>query len=287
MSGICFVTAKARMQVPSTEGLITEEVISVHFICTASFQNNILVDLVLENCIFVFTVMGAKEDCVQYYLDEVEAEVEDTLQKIDAKYSVATPQTNDDFDQSLAVLSQELDSLGLPPLDLSQPFENQFRLLVDGAHSLVNICRTTVVQTKNASTESRVIAAKRAEIQSINNDLKAKIQKNEERKNVFENQICRLKTELQKAKQREEELKRELQTTKRYYQTKEKGYLHDIRRLIKENQKLQEKCRLDISMNPFLILFLFYVKFFSVSRKTDGMKPSQNVCSIPDSLWIL
>nr|CAI5861155.1 unnamed protein product [Callosobruchus analis] len=190
----------------------------------------------------------AKQYCEEYYLDELEAEVEDTLQKIDSKYCVINAKYSNSFYQSLATLSQEFDSLGLPSLDLSQSSENLFKEVVDGAHYLVNLCRSTVVQTKNAITESRMIAARQAEVQHINNDLKTTIQKQEERKNVLENQICRLKTEQLEAKQREEVLKQELQKTKRYYQSKENGYLHDIKRLVKEKQKLEEKCGLDISM---------------------------------------
>ncbi|VEN49867.1 unnamed protein product [Callosobruchus maculatus] len=191
----------------------------------------------------------AEQDCDDYYLDEMEAEVEDTLQQIDSKYCVVTAKCGDSFHQSLVALSQEFDSLGLPPLDLSQSSENLFKEVVDGAHYLVNLCRSTVVQTKNATTENRMIAARQSEVQHINNDLKNRIQKQEERRNLLENHIRRLKTEQLEAKQREEVLKQELQKTKRYYQSKEKGYVHDIKRLVKEKQKLEEKCGLDINIH--------------------------------------
>ncbi|XP_028137436.1 uncharacterized protein LOC114331945 isoform X2 [Diabrotica virgifera virgifera] len=167
--------------------------------------------------------------------------VNEVLAQIENKYSpVKNISANSEIEESLIVLTKELDSIGIPALNLSQTPKNIFKELISSTRSLVQIHRNTLAQMKDTN-----IASQRNNIQ--NNHLYKVIECCQSKVNAYENKNAELKNridvledKLLEYKKKEANAKNEMDKIKRYQKEQNNDFIRQFKKLSEENKKLIE-----------------------------------------------
>lgn len=190
-------------------------------------------------------------------------EVDTVLSNIENKYSplrnIST--NNDELEENLSVLSKEFDSIGIPPIDFSQPLPKMFEELVCNARSLVQIHRKTLAQMKDTNITSQSNNVKNNYLHKVVENYQTKIDFYENKRGIQQNRIEVLEQKVKDLRKRETEIKNEMEKVKRYHMEQNNDYLRKIKKLSDENKKLKEEGSLLTPHSKDDILLKFLGKY--------------------------
>ncbi|CAH1179112.1 unnamed protein product [Phaedon cochleariae] len=185
------------------------------------------------------------------YQEVTLGEVNEALKEIENKYSNGIPNINSDsdgFEETLAVLSKEYDSVGLPTLDLSASIWKVFKQVVSGARSLIQIHRRTIAKMKDVNIDNRCKDTRSGELYKIIDDCKTDIDKAEEKNSALKNKMKALLQEISNLKKYERVLRTEMEQVKRINTAQQNQLTLEIKKLTRENQRLKETLGTDLNI---------------------------------------
>ncbi|XP_056648600.1 uncharacterized protein LOC130453036 [Diorhabda sublineata] len=190
-------------------------------------------------------------------------EVDTVLSNIENKYSSIKnfPSSNDELEENLSVLSKEFDSIGITPIDFSQPLPKMFEELVCNARSLVQIHRKTLAQMKDTNITSQSNNVKNSYLHKVVENYQTKIDFYENKSATQQNRIEVLEQKVRELRKRETELKNEMEKVKRYHMEQSNDNMRKIKKLLEENRKLKEKESLVTPHSKDEILLKFLAKY--------------------------
>ncbi|XP_072389805.1 uncharacterized protein [Diabrotica undecimpunctata] len=174
--------------------------------------------------------------------DEPEITLEDVnkvLSQIENKYSpVKNINASNEIEESLIVLSKELDSIGIPALNLSQTPVNIFKELISSTRSLVQIHRKSLAQMKDTNIASQRNNSKNNHLYKVIECCQSKINAYENKNAGLSNRIDVLEEKILEYKKREIDAKNEMDKIKRYQMEQNNDFVRQFKKLSEENKKL-------------------------------------------------
>lgn len=175
-------------------------------------------------------------------------EVDRVLSEIESKYSpVECGPIHDSFEENLAVLSKEFDSVGVEPIDLKKPISKVFKQVVSSSRSLVQIHRRTLSQMRDVNITVQTKNSNSNYLRKVVDDCNTKINMYEDKTGILQNKISVLEDKVTEHKKKETDMKNEIEKIKIYCNMKNGEYSRHIRQVSEENKRLKESLGTDIN----------------------------------------
>ncbi|XP_044269978.1 uncharacterized protein PFB0765w-like [Tribolium madens] len=173
--------------------------------------------------------------------------VDEVLREIERKYSFTNdecPKT--DLEEQLQFLSQDFETLGLPPIDLKKSNAQLLEQVVNNSLSLVQLHRKTISQISDLGICNRSKEIKNNDLERDILHLKLKLRTTEDQNLNLQRKLSKVNSECEVLNKKLSMHNTETDKLKQYYKSKLNEMVHHINSLKNENHHLREMCGKDI-----------------------------------------
>ncbi|XP_008190814.2 uncharacterized protein LOC103312292 [Tribolium castaneum] len=180
-------------------------------------------------------------------MDQLE-DVDEVLREIERKYSssssIECPKS--DLEEQLQLLSQDFETLGLPPIDLAKSGTELLEQVVNNSLLLVQLHRKTISQMSDLGICNRSKEIKNNDLEKDIVHLKLKLRAVEGQNLKLERQLTKVNSECDALSKKVSLHNTETDKLKQYHKAKLNELVHHVNSLKNENHHLREMCGKDI-----------------------------------------